>query len=43
MRCARRSADAEIRDALLDAARHDKNPAVRMKALESLREGGGGR
>jgi len=30
--------DAEIRDALLDAARHDKNPAVRMKALESLRE-----
>jgi len=30
--------DSEIRDALLDAARHDKNPAVRMKALESLRE-----
>jgi len=30
--------DAEIRDALLDAARRDKNPAVRMKALESLRE-----
>jgi hypothetical protein len=30
--------DAEIREALLDAARHDKNPAVRMKALESLRE-----
>jgi len=30
--------DAEIRDALLDAARHDKNSAVRMKALESLRE-----
>jgi HEAT repeat protein len=30
--------DGEIRDALLDAARHDKNPAVRMKALESLRE-----
>ena len=29
--------DSEIRDALLDAARHDKNPAVRMKALESLR------
>jgi hypothetical protein len=30
--------DAEIRDALLEAARRDKNPAVRMKALESLRE-----
>jgi len=30
--------DEEIRDALLDAARHDQNPAVRMKALESLRE-----
>lgn len=30
--------DGEIRDALLDAARNDKNPAVRMKALESLRE-----
>jgi HEAT repeats len=30
--------DAEIREALLDAARHDKNSAVRMKALESLRE-----
>jgi HEAT repeat protein len=30
--------DVEIRDALLDAARHDKNPAVRLKALESLRE-----
>jgi len=30
--------DSEIRDALLEAARHDKNPAVRMKALESLRE-----
>src|SRR5262245_17305511 len=30
--------DSEIRDALLEAARHDKNPAVRMRALESLRE-----
>jgi HEAT repeats len=30
--------DTEIRDALLEAARRDKNPAVRMKALESLRE-----
>jgi hypothetical protein len=30
--------DGEIRDALLDAARNDKNPAVRMKALESLRD-----
>src|SRR6266478_1259081 len=26
--------DTEIRGALLDAARHDQNPAVRMKALE---------
>ena len=33
-----RITDSEIRDALLDAARHDKNPAVRMKALESLRD-----
>lgn len=33
-----RIGDAEIRDALLDAARHDQNPAVRMKALESLRD-----
>jgi HEAT repeats len=33
-----RIGDAEIRDALLDAARRDKNPAVRMKALESLRD-----
>jgi anti-sigma factor RsiW len=30
--------DAEIRGALLDAARRDENPAVRMKALEALRE-----
>jgi hypothetical protein len=30
--------DSEIRDALLEAARRDKNPAIRMKALESLRE-----
>jgi hypothetical protein len=30
--------DAEIRGALLDAARRDENPSVRMKALEALRE-----
>jgi hypothetical protein len=30
--------DAEIRGALLDAVRHDQNPAVRMKALEALRD-----
>jgi anti-sigma factor RsiW len=30
--------DAEIRNALLDAVRHDQNPAVRMKALEALRD-----
>jgi anti-sigma factor RsiW len=30
--------DSEIRGALLDAIRHDQNPAVRMKALEALRE-----
>jgi len=30
--------DAEIRSALLDAVRHDQNPAVRMKALEALRD-----
>jgi HEAT repeat protein len=30
--------DGEIRGALLDAIRHDQNPAVRMKALEALRE-----
>lgn len=30
--------DHEVRGALLVAARHDHNPAVRMKALESLRE-----
>lgn len=33
-----RISDIEIRDALLEAARRDKNPAVRMKALESLRD-----
>ena len=30
--------DGEIRAALLEAIRHDQNPAVRMKALEALRE-----
>jgi HEAT repeat protein len=30
--------DAEIRGALLEAARRDQNPAVRMKALEALRD-----
>ena len=30
--------DAEIRGALLQAARQDQNPAVRMKALEALKE-----
>lgn len=30
--------DAEIRSALLAAARRDHNPAVRMKALEALRD-----
>lgn len=30
--------DAEIRSALLEAARRDQNPAVRMKALEALRD-----
>jgi hypothetical protein len=30
--------DSEIRSALLDAVRHDDNPAVRMKALEALRD-----
>jgi HEAT repeats/Putative zinc-finger len=30
--------DGEIRAALLDAVRHDQNPAVRMKALEALRD-----
>jgi hypothetical protein len=30
--------DSEIRAALLDAVRHDDNPAVRMKALEALRD-----
>jgi anti-sigma factor RsiW len=33
--------DAEIRGALLDAVRHDQNPAVRMKALEALRDAAG--
>ena len=33
--------DREIRSALLDAARHDDNPAVRMKALEALRDAAG--
>jgi len=30
--------DAEIRAAMVEAARKDQNPAVRMKALEALRE-----
>lgn len=33
-----RTSDAEVREALLSAAREDQNPAVRMKALESLRD-----
>ncbi len=30
--------DAEIREALVEAARTDENPAIRMKALEALRD-----
>ena len=30
--------DADIRSAMVEAARKDQNPAVRMKALEALRE-----
>ena len=33
-----RTGDAEVRRALLCAARKDQNPAVRMKALEALRD-----
>jgi HEAT repeat protein len=33
-----RTGDAEVRRALLSAARKDQNPAVRMKALEALRD-----
>jgi len=33
-----RNADLDVRRALLFAARKDQNPAVRMKALESLRD-----
>ena len=33
-----RTSDAEVREALLSAAREDQNPAVRMKAPESLRD-----
>ena len=33
-----RASDADVRRALLYAARRDQNPAVRMKALESLRD-----
>jgi hypothetical protein len=33
-----RTADAQVRHALLAAARKDQNPAVRMKALEALRD-----
>jgi anti-sigma factor RsiW len=32
-----RSADAEVREALCQAARGDSNPAVRLKAVEALR------
>jgi len=35
-----RAEDAEVRAALLTAARKDQNPAVRLKALEALRDGG---
>ena len=33
-----RAKDLQVRDALLTAARRDRNPAVRLKALESLRD-----
>lgn len=33
--------DAQVRGALMAAARKDQNPAVRMKALESLRDAAG--
>ncbi|HUL35894.1 MAG TPA: HEAT repeat domain-containing protein [Candidatus Eisenbacteria bacterium] len=33
-----RAGDAEVRNALLTAARKDQNPAVRLKALEALRD-----
>lgn len=33
-----RAEDAEVRTALLTAARKDQNPAVRLKALEALRD-----
>jgi hypothetical protein len=33
-----RAKDLQVRDALLAAARKDRNPAVRLKALESLRD-----
>jgi hypothetical protein len=35
-----RAGDAEVRSALLAAARTDQNPAVRLKALEALRDAG---
>lgn len=35
-----RAGDAEVRGALLCAARKDQNPAVRLKALEALRDAG---
>lgn len=35
-----RAEDAEVRSALLAAARNDQNPAVRLKALEALRDAG---
>lgn len=35
-----RATDAEVRAALMAAARRDQNPAVRLKALEALRDAG---
>ncbi len=35
-----RATDAEVRQALMAAARKDQNPAVRLKALEALRDTG---
>lgn len=35
-----RASDAEVRAALMTAARRDQNPAVRLKALEALRDSG---
>jgi len=33
--------DEQVRNALVNAARNDQNPAVRMRALESLRDAAG--